>query len=219
MDEPPTPGNNSDRLSGPAGAADLAAAKAALRDRARAARRAIAPDARELAAEAVAARVLELLGELATHATVLAYRATGDELDPASTVAALRARGARIAFPRVNDLGELDVCEATEDCEYVPGPFGILEPAESSRRLGPSDVDVSIVPGLAFDRTGHRVGYGKGYYDRLLPMLRSDCVTVGVAFDEQLVDDVPHDAHDAAVRAVITPSRTLRTSGTSEAAR
>ena len=191
---------------------DLAAAKATLRERGRAARRAIAPDARELAAKAVATRVVDLLGELATHATVLAYRAIGDELDCASTVAALRARGARIALPRVNALGELDVCEASEDCEYVPGPFGILEPAESSRLLSASDVDVAIVPGLAFDRTGHRVGYGKGYYDRLLPTLRPNCVTVGIAYEEQIFDHVPHDGHDAAVRAVVTPSGALKTS-------
>jgi 5-formyltetrahydrofolate cyclo-ligase len=187
---------------------ELAARKAAVRDAARAARRAIAPDARELASQAVEDRVLELLGELAPNATVLGYRAIGDELDPSNTVAALRACGVRVAMPRVNALGELDLCEASESCEYVQGPFGILEPAPGTPLLEPADLDAAIIPGLAFDRAGHRVGYGKGFYDRLLPSLKPGCVTVGVAFEEQLMDTLPHDSHDAIVDFVVTPSGT-----------
>lgn len=190
---------------GASDAKDLAAAKTALRSAARAARRAITPEARELAAEAVAKRVLELLGELAPHATVLAYRAIEEELDPASTVAALRARGVRIALPRVNASGELDVCEASERCEYVPGYLGILEPAQGTPLVAPKEVDAALVPGVAFDRSGFRLGYGKGFYDRLLPLLRPECLTLGLAFDEQLADAMPHDECDAPVDAVVTP--------------
>jgi len=192
-------------------AADLVAAKASLRSAARAARRAVTPEARELAAKAVSTRVLELLGGLAPHATVLAYRAIDEELDPAGTVAALRARGLRIALPRVNANGELDVCEASDSCEYVAGYFGILEPAEGTPLVAPDEVDAALVPGVAFDRSGFRLGYGKGFYDRLLPLLRPGCLTLGLAFDEQLVAHVPHDDRDAPVDAVVTPWGVWRT--------
>ena len=204
MDSPePSPRARSGSGRDPAD--DLAAAKAALRDAARAARRAITPEARELAAEAVAARVLEFLSELPAQATVLAYRATDEELDPASAVAGLRVRGVRIALPRVNAAGGLDVCEASEDCELSPGSLGIFEPVQGTPLVGATEIDAVLVPGVAFDRSGFRLGYGKGYYDQLLPLLRAGCLTVGLAFDEQLVTEVPHDERDVPVGAVATP--------------
>jgi 5-formyltetrahydrofolate cyclo-ligase len=71
-------------------------------------------------------------------------------------------------------------------------------------------IDAVIVPGVAFDPQGRRLGYGGGFYDRLLPRLRDDCLRVGVAYDEQLVDELPVAEHDAHVHAVVTPSRVLR---------
>ena len=190
---------------------DLAREKAVLRQTARAARRAIAPELRELAGRAVAERVVELLGELADGATVLAYCATPEELDPASTVAALRARGARIALPRVREDGALDLCETDEVCELRASSLGILEPTANAPLLSPEEVDVVLLPGVAFDASGRRLGLGGGFYDRLIPRLPERCLTVGIAFDEQLFTYVPHAEHDAMVDAVVTPTRVLRT--------
>ena len=64
-----------------------------------------------------------------------------------------------------------------------------------------------IVPGVAFDETGARLGYGGGYFDRLLPMLRADCARIGVAFDEQVLAEIPAEEHDAHVDVVVTPTR------------
>jgi 5-formyltetrahydrofolate cyclo-ligase len=63
---------------------------------------------------------------------------------------------------------------------------------------------------VAFDETGARLGYGGGYFDRLLPMLRADCARIGVAFDEQVLSEIPAEEHDAHVDVVVTPTRVLR---------
>jgi len=68
----------------------------------------------------------------------------------------------------------------------------------------PEDIDVAVVPGLAFDRRGHRVGYGGGFYDRFLGRLRPDALTVGICFSVQLVDEVPHGRGDRPVDLVVT---------------
>ena len=93
--------------------------------------------------------------------------------------------------------------------------YGVLEPNAQTRADGgalvqPPEFDVMIVPGLAFDHTGARLGRGAGFYDRYLPLLRPDALRVAVAFDEQILPEVPHDANDQFVDAIVTPSRIIR---------
>jgi 5-formyltetrahydrofolate cyclo-ligase len=87
--------------------------------------------------------------------------------------------------------------------------FQLLEPsadvrADPGRRVAPADVDLFIVPGVAFDRHGGRLGYGRGYYDRLLALARTGAGVFGLAFEAQLVERVPAAAHDIPMNAVIT---------------
>ena len=82
----------------------------------------------------------------------------------------------------------------------VDGPHLRVEPGD----LDPRDLDVVVVPGLAFTADGRRLGQGGGHYDRFLPRLRPDCVTIGAAFAEQLVDDVPSEPHDVRLATVAT---------------
>jgi 5-formyltetrahydrofolate cyclo-ligase len=84
-----------------------------------------------------------------------------------------------------------------------PSSFGALEPA-AGEPVGPEEIDVVVVPGLAFDRRGHRVGYGGGFYDRFLGRLRPDALTVGICFSVQVVDEVPHGRGDRPVDLVVT---------------
>ena len=103
-------------------------------------------------------------------------------------------------FPKVH--GESGVLSAACVNTFVPGRFGIPEPSE-----GPvypvSDIDLMFVPGISFDRTCHRIGYGKGYYDRLM-QANGHVATVGVCFDECLVDRLPADSWDVQVECVVT---------------
>ncbi|MBP5622710.1 MAG: 5-formyltetrahydrofolate cyclo-ligase [Thermoguttaceae bacterium] len=116
----------------------------------------------------------------------------------------------RLATPKV-DLKTREIL--FPDLEPVP-PYGILEPSEQyrldpGRAVAPETIDALIVPGLAFDSHGRRLGRGAGYYDRYLPLLRSDALVAGVCFDEQLVDKTPTDERDVRVDVVITPTRAI----------
>ncbi|MDA0835433.1 MAG: 5-formyltetrahydrofolate cyclo-ligase [Planctomycetota bacterium] len=93
--------------------------------------------------------------------------------------------------------------------------LGILEPVgeirrDPRRRLDIDEIDLVLVPGMAFDRQGHRLGHGKGYYDRLLSRATDDTTLVALAFDEQVFDDIPHESHDVIMDYVVTESAVFR---------
>lgn len=95
------------------------------------------------------------------------------------------------------------------DEDLAPGNFSILEPKEDIREEFPlEDIDTVIVPGIAFDRRGNRVGYGKGYYDKLLSQM-TDVMTIGLAYRFQLVERIPAEKHDVAVKKIITEKETI----------
>lgn len=83
------------------------------------------------------------------------------------------------------------------------GAFGILEPSESAREVKPGEIDLALVPGVAFDRKCMRLGRGKGFYDRLLPQM--DCYKIGIAHGWAVLDEVPVDPWDAPLNAVASP--------------
>jgi len=98
--------------------------------------------------------------------------------------------------------------------ELVPGMWGILEPpkqrwGELGKEVAPEQLDCVMVPGVAFDRNGGRLGNGAGYYDRLLKSIRADAVLIGVCFESQLVEQVAMDAHDVAMDIVMTEKKPL----------
>lgn len=187
----------------------LATAKTEARRQARAARCALSADSCAGAARAAAASLLAL-PEAAGTPVVLAYGATPEELDPALALAALRERGCEIAYPRIEAPGVLGVHVVGDERDLVDGPFGLRQPAPDAPRVDRTAIDVVIVPGVAFDLDGRRLGYGGGYYDRLLPQLRPDCVRIGYAFDEQVVELIPAEDHDERVDIVVTPTRVVR---------
>jgi len=182
--------------------------KHAIRMAGRAARSAFPRDTRAVAAQAVAQRALES-PRVAEAVRVLAYAATAEELDPAPLVRALRARGAHIAYPRVTAPGEMALHWCDDESDLAPGYCGILEPAANRPSADAPEFDLVLVPGTAFDEACGRLGMGGGFYDRLLPQLGPDAIALGLAFDEQIVAEVPAEEHDIPLDAVVTPTRTL----------
>lgn len=90
------------------------------------------------------------------------------------------------------------------------GAYGILEPVADERHAGKiADLDIVFVPGVVFDRCGHRIGYGGGYFDRFLPKIGLDTLSVGVAFSLQVVDKIPHDVYDQQLHGLVTDVETL----------
>jgi 5-formyltetrahydrofolate cyclo-ligase len=90
------------------------------------------------------------------------------------------------------------------------GHYGILEVSQPDRKPFEGDLDLIIVPGIAFDQNGHRLGYGKGYYDSLLK--HHDAPTIGLGYDIQLTSDLPNEPHDVSLDFVLTETQTLSTS-------
>ena len=135
------------------------------------------------------------------------YVALPYEVQTWRMIEAMLSRGKRVAVPVVQPGSKrLRLSEVRDpNAELVPGAFGVWEPVRSAfRPVDPKDLDLMLVPGLAFDRTGRRLGHGLGYFDRFLARLPRSIPTVGLAFAWQLVDHLPTTAHDHAVSAVLT---------------
>lgn len=115
---------------------------------------------------------------------------------------------------------ELRLCRIDSMDQLATGAYGILEPTgalqnDEARRVeianaGPGRVDLIVLPGVAFDRRGYRLGHGFGYYDRLLAQAASDVKLVALAFDCQIFDNVPHEPHDIPVDVIVTESAVYR---------
>lgn len=164
------------------------------------------------AASAAVSRRLEVLPELAVVRTVVGYAATAREVSIDAALRSLLARGVTVCLPWVQGpslgIGRIEDLEA----DLTAGWRGLREPVPGRRLpLRPSAVDAVLVPGLAFDRAGNRLGHGGGHFDRLLGQVGRSAVLIGIAHDVQVVDAVPVEAHDRPVDVVVTPSRTLRT--------
>lgn len=182
-------------------------AKRELRSRMRSVRGVVPASAREERARAAVRRVLEL-AEYVGAQTIVGFSAIQKEIDPAELLAGARASGKRVGLPRV--VGELlELHEFRDLSELEEGSFGVLEPAASAPVIAAADVDLVIVPGLAFDARGHRLGYGRAFYDRLLPGM-TKAFRLGFAYDFQVVMELPNDAHDIPMHAVATDLRVLR---------
>ena len=115
--------------------------------------------------------------------------------------------GKTLVYPRINN-DELEFVEVLDLTELVHGAFGVLEP-QGSRLVPLKDLDLVVVPGVAFDRTGHRLGYGRGFYDRALLACRADCTKIGFAYDSQLLATLPSAKHDQQLSMLMTEERTL----------
>jgi 5-formyltetrahydrofolate cyclo-ligase len=92
--------------------------------------------------------------------------------------------------------------------EILSGKFGIREPAETCLSVPPNGLDLVLVPGVAFGLDGHRLGRGKGYYDRLLQNFTGN--KIGIAFDEQIVDAIPSESNDVRMDLIVTPTRSVK---------
>lgn len=192
--------------------ATTADAKRALRAEARQARARIAPAARAAAAQELAAIGLGFLAP-PPGAVIAGYHPLRDEIDPLPLLARLEAAGFAVALPaHAPGAREVTFHRWREGEPLAAGEFGVLMPLPDAPLVTP---DVVLAPLLAFDATGHRLGYGAGYYDRSIAHLRAHGpVTVaGLAFDEQEVPAVPHEPLDQRLDWIVTPRGPRRCEG------
>jgi 5-formyltetrahydrofolate cyclo-ligase len=146
--------------------------------------------------------------EFARAKTVLLYLDIRDEVRTQWLLPVLWNEGKRIAVPYCMD-GDLHLFRLERLDELSPGAMDVLEPKPelrslADRKMDPSELDIAIVPGVAFDRRGARLGYGKGYYDRFLHRLRSDAMKLGFCFECQLFSKIPALPHDIPMNRIVT---------------
>ena len=140
---------------------------------------------------------------LAEAQTIMAYYSLPDEVNTHALIDELVAEGKTVLLPKGMGADTMELRRYTGRADLQEGAYHILEPVgEPFTDL--SAIDLILVPGLAFDAAGHRLGRGRGYYDRFLHSKnRPYCVKIGVCFDFQKVDEVPVDAHDIAMDKVV----------------
>ncbi|MCW5835861.1 MAG: 5-formyltetrahydrofolate cyclo-ligase [Labilithrix sp.] len=172
--------------------------------------------------EACAERSGKIVAALEAHAAVRAAKTAAlfwpilerHEVDLRPLDASLRARGVRVAYPSIDpDTGDMVFRFVERPSDLQDAGYGFAEPAKDAPAAGA--VDVVVVPAIAVDPTGHRIGYGAGYYDRTLPKYAPPAVAIAVAYDYQLVAEVPATPGDVQVAWIVTDQRVLdaRSSG------
>ncbi|NVB79915.1 MAG: 5-formyltetrahydrofolate cyclo-ligase [Kofleriaceae bacterium] len=174
-------------------------------------RRDMMPEAERAAASTVIAdEVLALLARLPVGSIIGLYAPKGTEVDTARIDVSARARGLVVAYPRVEDgIRRLSFHATTIDA-LVPGAFGLREPVADARTaVELSEIAAFAIPGLAFDRAGGRIGWGRGYYDVTLATV-PQAIRIGLAFECQIIDAVPHDPHDIRLHHVVTEAAVYR---------
>lgn len=134
--------------------------------------------------------------------TILLYNALDDEVQTKEFIESLAAEGKTVLLPRVINDTDMELRQYTGNNDMEKGTFNILEPT-GKLFTQYEDIDVAVIPGMSFDAEGHRLGRGKGYYDRMLSLMPK-VYKIGICFSWQMVDNVPTCEHDVVMDCVIS---------------
>lgn len=172
-------------------------------------RRKISREQRDRWSDAVAERV-RALNLLEPEATVCFYMATPEEVETRPLVAEALEKGCRVVLPKVAEGGRLELYPVEDPATQLEaGPFGIQEPmGGSAEPVSAGSVDCFFVPGVAFDTSGRRCGFGGGYFDRLLARRARGSLVVALAFECQMTPDLPAYDHDVIMDIICTEKKT-----------
>jgi 5-formyltetrahydrofolate cyclo-ligase len=184
--------------------------KDALRARARAVLRALPPAERAAGQARIEARVWEV-PEVAAARTLLLYASLPEEVATDAIADEARRRGITLVYPRCLPQGVMTLHAVAAPDSLRPGRFGIREPDADAcpvREVG--EIDAALIPGLAWDRAGHRLGRGAGYYDRLLAHPGWRGFRCGLFFAAQETPSVPHEPWDVRLNAIVTEREVIR---------
>lgn len=181
-------------------------AKKQLRAQVRAQRRALPPEVLAADSRAITERLLAL-PEMERAERVFCYVSLPGEVETSPLIGRLLSQGRAVLVPRCRAGGEMDLVPISSLDDLTPGAYGILEPGPDLTPTGEMP-DLAVVPALAFDRRGMRLGQGGGYYDRFLA--RFSGFAAGVCQERFLLDTLPSEEHDRLMTCVVTPERVLR---------
>lgn len=165
---------------------------------------------REAASRKIASNAAPLVA-LDAARCVSVFVSRGSEADTSELIDRLLKAKKRLAIPRVAGEHDLDLHEVDDfPVGFAAGSFGILEPDPQvyPHRVDPADLDVIFVPGLAFDRRGYRLGYGRGFYDKLL-LAAPKALKIGLGFSFQVAKAIPEEPHDIQLDLLVTDEETI----------
>src|SRR5512140_2635888 len=145
-----------------------------------------------------------LAARLSPGAVVSVYSAKGSEVETTRIDAFARGMGLVVAYPRVIAKQRLLAFHAVTLDELAPARFGLREPNAAAPGIAVTDIAAFLVPGLAFDRSGGRIGWGRGHYDATFAAASPSALRVGLAYERQLIDQVAREPHDVALHIIIT---------------
>jgi 5-formyltetrahydrofolate cyclo-ligase len=165
---------------------------------------------RDAATAAIAAEVMQLFARMPAGEVVALYASKGTEVDTASIDAFARARGLRVVYPRIVDGQRRLEFHEVDTAELIEGKFAIREPRVDAPLVDLATITAFVIPGLAFDRAGGRIGWGRGYYDATLVHANPQALRIGLAFECQLVETAARDAHDVPLHYVVTEAAVYR---------
>lgn len=189
----------------------VALAKKQLRQRVRAALRSMT-DAQRRAASAAACERVARLPAFAAAKTIMLYLPLPGEVDCTVLLQRCLQRGQTASVPRVDWKAcamEAVTIATLDDAALVVDERGLRTPRDGEM-VSPNRIDVVIVPGIAFDKHGHRLGRAGGFYDRFLARLSPSTLTIGLAFEAQIVEDLPIAGHDVALKMIATEARLIQ---------
>jgi 5-formyltetrahydrofolate cyclo-ligase len=141
--------------------------------------------------------------------SVCVYASLSEEVDTFNLIKSLFDTKKCVVVPRVRENCEIELFQITSFDDLSLGTFGVLEPMKQCKRIDTSSVELFIVPGLAFDRKGNRLGWGKGYYDHLLESVTVPKIALSYSF--QVEDEIPYDTHDIRMTTIITEKEVIDT--------
>jgi 5-formyltetrahydrofolate cyclo-ligase len=155
--------------------------------------------------EIIQTRVMNM-NEFMNARTVAAYYPVGSEVSTLKILSTVLSLKKHLALPRVEDAYSISFSEVNDlDKDLEPGKYKIKEPKNRCSKI--NEMNLVLVPGIAWDKHGHRLGYGKGYYDRYLAGVTA--ATVGLAYDFQVLGNIPHGNNDFRVNLIVTEKRII----------
>jgi len=154
------------------------------------------------------------LSEFKKAKVILLYHPIKNEVDPTPLFIQAKKSSAKkiFAFPLTHTTSHRMTLHKVTDLNKLElDKFNIKSPTKKHQRIARKDIDLVITPGIAFDPNGNRIGYGKGYFDKLFKNLSTNCTKIALAYDFQIIENVPAEKHDKKVEIIVTEKRTIRT--------
>lgn len=182
--------------------------KVRLRQELKSSRESVGATQRKAAAIAAEAKIVHL-PEWQNAKVVCLYASFQGELPTTQLLQNLLNSEKRCVLPKVNSEGQPELYEIKSFQDLELSSLEILEPKINCPRINPTQIDFFLVPGIGFDRRGNRLGHGAGFYDRLLAQASPTTYFLGYGYDFQVVDAIPHEAHDIVMHAIATPSQII----------